>query len=180
MGYTITKDIHLNTIWTKRISQQFLFWHSHITSPYYQTPGYTRTRRHSPAVSPRAPRVSFRWFGPQLLEQVTEPPGLLEMVASAAQCCLCPSGLTPEELPKEAENFLKDHGKTNHRALVWGQLLFFQAKNFSTKHMANAVSLRINMLSCRLWEWDISNLSSQSVTELLSVAAHCETSVSPC
>lgn len=67
-------------------------------------------------------------------------------------CGLSSSVLTREELPKEAENFLKDQGKFNHRALVWGQVLFFQAKNFSTKHMANAISLQINMLSCCLRE----------------------------
>lgn len=46
----------------------------------------------------------------------------------------CPVlGLSPpapacEELPKETNNFHKDQGEFNHRALVWGQLLFFQAK----------------------------------------------------
>lgn len=88
-------------------------------------------------------------------------------------CGLSSSVLTREELPKEAENFLKDQGKFNHRALVWGQVLFFQAKNFSTKHMANAISLQINMLSCCLREWNILSLSPRLVTELLSVAAHC-------
>lgn len=82
-----------------------------------------------------------------------EPLGLLETMAADAQRCVCPLLFLPqEELPKEAEAFLTDQGKFNHRALVWGQLVFFQAQNLSTKHMANALSLQINMLSHRLWE----------------------------